>query len=330
MLAPTVADATLQLELELTTILEGIGEGFYTVDRDWRLTRFNSAAARHFEREAASVLGKVLWQVFPSANGSELQQMFLQVMASRVAATGETASILAPGRWVAYRVFPLGDGIAVVFNDVTDRKRAEAHRELLLNELNHRVRNTLATVQSMASQTLRNAGIDAGVHRVLEARLITLSNVHNVLTDSNWDSADLRDVAQAALKPHQAPGRERFALDGPRLRLRPKSAVAVSMALHELCTNAIKYGALSVDSGRVAISWSVDGDRFRLQWQERGGPKVAPPMRKGFGSRLIERGLAAELRGEARLDYRPEGVVCTVDAPLAGIRDAPPHAELGT
>jgi PAS domain S-box-containing protein len=330
MLAPSIADATLQLELELATILEGIGEGFYAVDRDWRLTRFNLAAARHLGREPVSVLGKVLWEVFPSANGSELQRLYRQVMATRVAASGETASILVADRWLAYRIFPLLDGIGVVFNDISDRKRAEAHRELLLNELNHRVRNTLATVQSMASQTLRNAGVDQGVHRVLEARLITLSNVHNVLTDNIWDNADLQDVVQAALKPHQAPGRERFEISGPRLRLWPKSAVAVSMALHELCTNAIKYGALSVDSGRVAISWAVDGDRFRLQWQERGGPKVAPPTRKGFGSRLIERGLAAELRGEARLDYPPEGVVCTVDAPLAGIRDAEPHAELGT
>ena len=324
--APSLADASLQLELELTTILEGIGEGFYAVDRDWRLTRFNSAAARHFGREPVSVLGKVLWEVFPSGNGSELARLFQQVMASRVAATGETGSIMVPGRWVAYRVFPLGDGMAVVFNDITDRKRAEAHRELLLNELNHRVRNTLATVQSMAAQTLRNAGVDAGVQRVLEARLITLSNVHNVLTDSNWDSADLNEVVQAALRPHRPPGRERFAIAGPSLRLRPKSAVAVSMALHELCTNAIKYGALSVDAGQVSVSWSVEGERFNLSWRERGGPAVAPPRRSGFGTRLIERGLSAELRGTARIDYRLDGVVCTVDAPLAGIRDVEPGA----
>jgi len=321
MLSPSDANATLQLELELRTILEGIGEGFYAIDSSWRLTRFNSAAARHFDREPISVLGKVLWEVFPGAEGSGLHRVYLQVMASRQAAVGETASILVPGQWLAYRIFPLLDGIGVVFSNVTDRKRAEEHRELLLNELNHRVRNTLATVQSMAAQTLRNASVESGVQRALEARLITLSNVHNVLTDSNWDSAALVEVVDATLRPYRLPGRERFAVAGPDLRLRPKSAVAVSMALHELCTNAVKYGALSVDAGSVEVRWMVDGDRLRLSWHEQGGPAVVPPARRGFGSRLIERGLSAELRGVVRLDFPPGGVDCTVDAPLAAIRD---------
>lgn len=306
---------------ELATILEGIGEGFYAVDRDWTIILFNGACARHFGLRPEHALGRGLWEVFPDAHGTDLGRQFQAVMASRRPIIAEAASVVVPGRWLAYRLFPLGPGIGVVFHDVTDRKSAEEHRELLINELNHRVKNTLATVQSMAAQTLRNAGVDLGVQKALEARLMTLSNVHSVLTDEHWGSVELHDVARAALRPHEAPRRDRFKVDGPPLRLQPKSAMAISMALRELCTNAIKYGALSVDAGHVDVCWSVKGGRFNLLWRERGGPTVAPPGRRGFGSRLIERGLAAELRGRVTIDYDPDGVTCTVDAPMLAVGD---------
>lgn len=230
--------------------------------------------------------------------------------------------MLIPNRWLVYRLFPLGDGMGVVFNDVTDRKSAEEHRELLINELNHRVKNTLATVQSIAAQTLRNGGVDPAVQETLESRLLTLSSVHSLLTNENWESAELHDVVWASLRPHMAPDREPFQVAGPGIRLHPKSAVIVSMALHELSTNAIKYGALSVDTGRVNLDWAIDGGRFNLRWREHGGPPVVMPSRRGFGSRLIERGLSAELHGRATIDYHPVGVVCTIDAPVDAVRDA--------
>lgn len=206
-------------------------------------------------------------------------------------------------------------GAVAAAADVTERHRHEDHLQLLVNELNHRVKNTLAIVQSIASLTLKD--IDPAVRAAFEERLLTLSAAHSLLTDESWDGAHLAAVARASLRA----GRGRISFVGEDLRLRPKSAVALAMALHELGINALKYGALSVEQGSVVVRWSTGDGRFRLHWEERGGPPVLPPVRRGFGSRMIERGLAAELRGEARIEWRSEGVVCTIDAPLVAIHE---------
>ena len=314
--------AALRTEAGLAAILNGIGEGFYAVDREWRFVLFNDEAARYFCRAPADVIGRVLWDTFPGSRETGLGQLFHKVMASRETIRSETESVIFGGRWLSYRLFPLGDGMGVVFRDITDRKNAEEQRDLLVKELEHRVKNTLSLVQSIAAQTFRNSGVDAAVQRAFEARLITLSNVHGVLTQRGWDSVDLHDVVSSALRPHAAVDRERFTVAGPALRLGPKSAVALSMAVHELCTNAIKYGALSADSGHVDIDWSDADGRLRWQWRERGGPPVTLPARTGFGSRMIERALAMQLSGTVTLDYRATGLVCTIDAPMAAIRDS--------
>jgi two-component sensor histidine kinase len=306
-------------ESELTTILEGIGEGFYAVDRNWRITHFNSEASRHFRRSAGDMVGRVLWEIFPGAADTDLGRTFLSTMASRATVRGESMSVVVGPRTLAYRLFPLGDGMGIVFRDVTDLKNAEAHRELLINELNHRVKNTLAMVQAIATQTFK--GVDAGPREDFEQRLLTLSNVHSLLTDESWESAELLAVIHASLRPHLGGARERIFLDGPDFRLRPKGAVALSMALHELGTNALKYGALSTDGGSVRLGWRTDGGRFRLRWEERGGPAVSLPDRTGFGSRMIQRGLSAELQGEVRIEFQPAGVVCSIDAPIDAVRD---------
>jgi|SoiMethySBSTD1v2_1073268.scaffolds.fasta_scaffold42386_4 PAS domain S-box-containing protein len=314
--------AALRTEAGLAAILNGIGEGFYAVDREWRFVLFNDEAARYFCRAPADVIGRILWDTFPGSRETGLGQLFHKVMASRETIRSETESVIFGGRWLSYRLFPLGDGMGVVFRDITDRKSAEEQRDLLVKELEHRVKNTLSLVQSIAAQTFRNSGVDASVQRAFEARLITLSNVHGVLTQRGWDSADLHDVVSSALRPHAAVDRERFTVAGPALRLGPKSAVALSMAVHELCTNAIKYGALSADSGHVDIDWSDADGRLRWRWRERGGPPVAIPTRTGFGSRMIERALAMQLSGTVTLDYQATGLVCTIDAPMAAIRDS--------
>ena len=310
------------VEAELATILEGIGEGFYAVDREWRIRRFNSEAARHFGRPAHEVLGRALWDTFPGARETPLGQLFLDTMASREPVMSETPSVVVDGRWLAYRLFPLGDGMGVVFRDITDRKRAEAQRDLLIRELHHRVNNTLATVQAIAGQTFRNAGVDADARQTFEARLLNLSKVHTALTRQHWDSADLHDLIFSTLQPYGAPNPERFTANGPKLRVQPRSAVALSMAVHELATNAVKYGALSTDGGRVAIDWEVTSKGFRLRWQEGGGPAVSPPTRTGFGSIMIQRVLAEQLEGGVSMSYDPGGVVFTIDAPLEAVQDA--------
>ncbi|PSO14475.1 ATP-binding protein [Bradyrhizobium sp. MOS003] len=204
--------------------------------------------------------------------------------------------------------------------DITERKRQERHRELLVNELNHRVKNTLTTVQSFALQTLRNASSLADGRRAFDARLIALSKAHDVLVRENWEAAELREVVTEALAAHAEPESARLNFGGPDLRMRPSAALAISMALHELATNAVKHGALSNSSGTVDLAWKVD-DRFELCWTELGGPPVVPPSRRGFGTRLIQQGLPHEFGGaDVDLRFAPEGVVCVIRASLQEIR----------
>jgi PAS domain S-box-containing protein len=303
----------LSPEAELQTILEGIGEGFYALDRDWRIRHFNSEAARHFGRPAAEMNGHVIWDLFPGARDTALAQNFRAVMASRQPMIAESPSVIFEGRWLAYRLFPIGDGIGVVFRDISDRKRAEQQRDLLMAELSHRVTNTLALVQAVAAQTLKD--IDPGLRRAFEARLVALGAAQNALTAKDWTSADLHDIVGAVA---HVPA-DRLSADGPHVRLNPASAVAFSLAIHELTTNALKYGALSGEHGTVEIRWAVADGRLRFTWTESGGPPVSAPARKGFGSRMIEISLAAQIDGTAQIDYAPTGLHCTIAAPLAAL-----------
>lgn len=208
---------------------------------------------------------------------------------------------------------------------VLERRRTEEHLRLLVNELNHRVKNSLAVVQSIAAQTLRGDDME-GARGAFENRLTALAAAHDLLTSRNWQSASLREVIEKAGIGCGASS-DRLTVAGPELRVQPRTAVSLAMAVHELCTNAVKYGALSNDGGRVRVEWSVDTssgeNRLRLVWQEEGGPPVAPPERRGFGTRMIERALAAELGGSARIDFLPEGISCTVEAPLPPAQAAP-------
>jgi PAS domain S-box-containing protein len=200
--------------------------------------------------------------------------------------------------------------------DATERRRAEEHLQLLVNELNHRVKNTLAIVQGIAQQTFRGTDVPAERREAFEGRLAALSAAHNLLTRSNWETASLREVVEAAVAPYR--GTEgRVTLAGPDLRIAPRTAVSLALAVHELGTNAAKYGALSGSEGAVSVRWHAADGALGLVWRESGGPPVVPPSTRGFGTRMIERALAAELGGEARIDFAPGGLVCTVGARLA-------------
>lgn len=214
------------------------------------------------------------------------------------------------------------------FTDLTKHKDEQEQSRMLIDELNHRVKNTLATVQSIVSQALRNATDPAVIREAIESRLFALSRSHDLLTRENWESAGLRDVIDAALEPFGiANGRkERFVVTGRNVRFQPNAALALGIAFHELATNAVKYGAFFNAHGYITIDWTVvpssNGSRLILHWREKDGPPVTPPTRKGFGSRVIERGLAHELEGSVELDYRPEGLICTIDIPAPrGTRD---------
>jgi two-component sensor histidine kinase len=205
-----------------------------------------------------------------------------------------------------------------VVQDISERKRHEQHLRLLINELNHRVKNTLATVQSMASLTFRNSTDVNEARSRFEARLIALAGAHDALTREKWEGASLIHIVEQGIAPYRSP--ERFSIEGPEIIVSPKYALALAMALHELCTNAVKYGALSNADGRVSITWfAMDGKEGRelhMRWQERDGPPVISPTRRGFGSRLIEQGLARDLAGEVEIEYAVTGLVCAIKASL--------------
>jgi two-component sensor histidine kinase len=199
--------------------------------------------------------------------------------------------------------------------EVAHRKRSEQRQQMLLHELNHRVKNMLATVQSIARQSLGAPAL-GGPGRDFEERLMALAWAYEILTREHWEGAPLREVIQRTMAPHIDHAASRLTLDGPDLWLTPNRALSIALAMHELATNAVKYGALSREGGRVEVRWrtldAAGPPRLELEWRESGGPPVAPPRRRGFGSRLIERSLSRELQGEVTLDFEPSGLVCRV------------------
>jgi PAS domain S-box-containing protein len=214
------------------------------------------------------------------------------------------------------------------FVDLTKHKEDEAQSKMLIDELNHRVKNTLSTVQSIVWQTLRTPSDPKVIRESIESRLFALSRSHDLLTREKWESAGLLDIVHDALEPFGVWGgrADRIAVKGENIRFPPKSALALGVAFNELATNAVKYGALSNAAGSILIEWTMEttpaGQGLLLNWKEKDGPPVTPPAHKGFGSRVIERGLAHELEGTIHLDYRPDGLVCTMDIPLPrGTRD---------
>ena len=203
--------------------------------------------------------------------------------------------------------------------EITERSRAEGRLRLLMDELNHRVRNTLAIVLAIANQSLRHASSATQFRADFEGRVTALSAAHNLLTESNWDGAALHDIAERVLKPYADPGRMRYRFEGETIRVGPKYAASLLMAFHELATNAAKYGALSNDAGYVTISWALTEPpkppALAIEWRETGGPQVRPRRRRGFGSRLID-GLSAETQGAVDLKFERTGVVCNIEIPL--------------
>jgi two-component sensor histidine kinase len=236
---------------------------------------------------------------------------------------GETRWIHARGQSID-RADGTPDTMAGITLDITERKRVEEHRVLLANELTHRVKNTLATIQSIVNQTLRSAPSLDAARKTLEARLVSLAAAHDILTQDAWEGTTLGEIVAKATAPFQTGAAPRFRIRGPHIRLTPRVSLAFSMALHELATNAMKYGALSNEHGQVRLEWSLvdeaGADALVLRWEEVDGPPVTAPTRTGFGSRMIERALAQEIDGRAEIDYRPAGVVFIAQAPLPSIR----------
>ncbi len=208
--------------------------------------------------------------------------------------------------------------------DVTPSRAARETQQVLIDELNHRVRNTLAIVQSLARQSFRDR-LEGDGSELFESRLQALAIAHDMLTRSTWTAVGLEDIVREVLAPWCGDGR-RYSIRGEHVDVAPKAAVTLSVAIHELCNNAVRHGALSTPAGSVDISWrrgSPGEGTLLIEWREQGGPQVARhPEDSGFGTRMLKRALAAELGGEVELTYRPTGLVCTITASLAAIEGA--------
>ena len=314
-------------EQHMRDVLEALPAAVYTTDAEGRIIFYNDAATKLWghcpELGSAEWCGS--WRLY-RPDGTYLPHdecpMATALKEGRPIRGAEAIAERPDGTRVPFIPYPtpLYDsegklvGAVNMLVDITDRKRAEESQQLLINELNHRVKNTLASVQSIAAQSFRHETAERSFG-VFEARLIALSKAHDVLTREHWESANLYDIVVQAITPLS--DSSRFDIIGPALRITPKTALSFAMAVHELCTNAWKYGALSNGDGRVAIEWQVADRRLRWRWTERGGPPVEPPRQRGFGSRLIERGLAHELNGDVKLVYSASGIICEIDAPLA-------------
>jgi PAS domain S-box-containing protein len=231
-------------------------------------------------------------------------------------------------RWVSVRGRTFFDGdravrIVGTVRDVTERKHREQHVHNLLRELVHRSKNLLAVVQAMSRQTATGAGSIEDFQRKFSARLQALSMAHDLLISHDWRGASMHDLARAQMAYCLDVGAGEIAqharIDGPRLMLKPEAAQNIGLALHELATNALAYGALSYDCGEVALSWRLHNGRFLVEWRESGGPRVSPPRREGFGHKVIKRLVPQALDGETTLNFSPEGFVWTLSAPATWV-----------
>lgn len=288
----------------------------------------NDAYARIVGRQG--IIGKPIREALPDIVGQGFYELLDTVFATGEPYEGKGATItLRPDGaqqgstlYLDFIYQPIRDasgkvvGIFVQGHDVTESVLAAQRQRLMIDELNHRVKNTLATIQSIAMQTARSHEDPKTFAQSFQARLMSLSHTHDLLTRSHWEGADLRAVLEHETAAH---GANRIVLNGPPLALSPAAALSLGMIFHELATNAAKYGALSRPGGRVFVDWTIANQSNRVLtvvWRETGGPPVAPPTRKGFGSRLIERNVRHDLAGEAKLGYARDGFTADLSVPL--------------
>jgi PAS domain S-box-containing protein len=320
----------LEQEQRLAATYEHAAIGISEIDPTGRILRVNEAICSITGYSREELQQSVLFRfTHPEDVDFDRDAFRKQVAGDLDFYSAEKRFVRQDGRtiWISVRSSSVRDAagqllyVVRVMQDITEAKLAEQRQKLLIDELNHRVKNTLATVQSLAAQTARRAASPRAFSESFEGRLIALSKAHDQLTMHHWESADLRDLLSGAIAPHSGdPGR--VVLRGEDVRLRPRAVLTLAMAFHELITNAAKYGALSEPAGRVEIRWQLMQDEtgrplLRIDWHEEGGPAVSAPERRGFGSRLIEEGIAAELGGSARLSYAPEGLRCEIAIPRA-------------
>jgi PAS domain S-box-containing protein len=338
--------AELRIELGVARAAHGTGEehlrrifesateyAIFTFGLDGRITSWNPGAQRILGYEEDEVLGRSVEILFsPEDRAARIPELEMCRAAEEGRAANEGWRLRADGSrfWGSGQAMPLLDsqgqlqGFLKILRDQTERHQGEERRALLVGELGHRVKNALATVQALAAQTLSQVGAPADLRTAFEARLMALARAHDMLSQSGWDGAPLREVVARTLEPYAIGDRVgRLLVNGPPVLLAPNTTVTLHLAVHELATNAAKHGSLSVAHGRVEVTWELEQRSIAkrpmvtILWRERGGPLVRPPDHRGFGSRLLERALPRESGGEVTLGFPPEGVECRIRLPLA-------------
>lgn len=330
--ARSVQEDNRRLETERNRLVEMFMQapGFVAIlsGRDHRFQMHNDAYSQLIGHR--DIAGKTIREALPELEGQGFYDLLDGVFATgepyegreSVAHLQRTPNEPTETVYLNFIYQPIRDaagvvvGIFVQGHDITDNVLAAQRQKLMIDELNHRVKNTLATVQSIAVQTARSNTDPAGFAETFQSRIMSLSHTHNLLTQSHWEGADLRAILEHEIEAY---GQTRVSLVGPPVSLAPATVLSLGMIFHEMATNAAKYGALHTPEGRVLIDWALADQRapkLRLTWREIGGPKVTAPDRRGFGSRLIERNIRHDLAGEIDLVYAPEGLIAELTVPL--------------
>jgi len=320
---------TQNIEKHLASMIASSNDAILGIDLDMRINSWNAAAEKLYGYCADEVIGRSVLMLVPEDRKDEEPRLLSEISAGRIVEPYETVRLRKDGRAVEVllSVSPIHDasgrvvGASKTAHDITVKKEAERLQSVLVNEMHHRVKNILATVIAIARQTIGRDKANNDDIEAFTSRIASLSRAQDLLVHRDWQKADLRAIVEQATSPYPA---DAFRISGPTVSLPPKAVISLALALHELATNAAKYGALSTPDGRVSIIWQCDPltDPFlRMTWKEFGGPEVVPPTRKGFGTTLIERLLAAELKGEARLAYDTDGVMFVLEADISRIAD---------
>lgn len=311
----------------LAAIVDSSDDAIVSKDLNGIINSWNRGAERLFGYRAEEIIGKPVTVLFPPDLLDEESLILERIRRGENTDHYDTVRRRKDGELVkvSLTVSPIknagGDiiGASKIARDNTERAQDEDRKALMMDELNHRVKNTLATVQSIAVQSLRGVSDDQSLQN-FATRLVALSRTHDLLARENWESVSLRDLLLQELEPYRSEEGVGFVVEGPDLKLDPKASLALGLAIHELTTNAAKYGALSKPGGQVRATWDIvkrsEAGVLRLEWVETGGPPVKKPERKGFGWTVIQRGLSLELDGEVQIDFNPGGLACTIDIPL--------------
>lgn len=312
-------------EASLRRIFEQTSDLIITADLDQVITSCNPSAAAAVGLKTEEAIGRPISDFISPGDFQVSSSMLQQKIKAGGTTTYDVRVRSTTGEWLDWEInsglavnengSPVG--LHIVARDVTEKRRLEEQKQLLLGELSHRVKNMLTVVQSIAYQTLGRAGSLEEAQSALNGRLAALGQVQDAIMASDDQAICLKQLVTKALAPFC--DQQRCLVEGPAVPIDTPVATSFSLALHELATNASKYGALSNGSGRIIVKWAVVERELQFVWQEVGGPVVEAPQRRGFGSRMIERSLGRDLKGSASLDFKSEGVVCTIKAELAGI-----------